>query len=186
MLGSSDGATYHSHVSARERDRLRQEVLEGLGWKILRVWSTDWYKSPKTIIKQIDQTIKEILDTEVHDAAVMKDQGFEKDSHEKWGWQRDAVNVKPVPESQTKQDQSQEDIIARFKLLDTEIRKEFPDTAEDQRLLRKEMVEYFLSKLPIDISEFKETCPARLRTQTSTQEASRYLNRVCQIISEWA
>ena len=114
----------------------------------------------------------------------MKDQGFEKDSHEKWGWQRDAVNVKPVPESQTKQDQSQEDIIARFKLLDTEIRKEFPDTAEDQRLLRKEMVEYFLSKLPIDISE--ETCPARLRTQTSTQEASRYLNRVCQIISEWA
>lgn len=181
-----DGATYHSHVSARERDRLRQEVLEGLGWKILRVWSTDWYKSPKTIIKQIDQTIKEILDTEVHDAAVMKDQGFEKDSHEKWGWQRDAVNVKPVPESQTKQDQSQEDIIARFKLLDTEIRKEFPDTAEDQRLLRKEMVEYFLSKLPIDISEFKETCPARLRTQTSTQEASRYLNRVCQIISEWA
>lgn len=38
-----DGATYHSAVSARERDRLRQEVLEGLGWNFHRVWSTDWF-----------------------------------------------------------------------------------------------------------------------------------------------
>ncbi|WP_374308679.1 DUF4011 domain-containing protein [Methylocella sp.] len=38
-----DGATYHSALWARERDRLRQEVLEGLGWTILRVWSTDWF-----------------------------------------------------------------------------------------------------------------------------------------------
>lgn len=38
-----DGATYHSALWARERDRLRQEVLEGLGWRIHRVWSTDWF-----------------------------------------------------------------------------------------------------------------------------------------------
>jgi hypothetical protein len=37
-----DGATYHSAVWARERDRLRQEVLEGLGWRFYRIWSTDW------------------------------------------------------------------------------------------------------------------------------------------------
>lgn len=38
-----DGATYHRGATARDRDRLRQTVLEGLGWRILRIWSTDWW-----------------------------------------------------------------------------------------------------------------------------------------------
>ncbi|MCD8477324.1 MAG: hypothetical protein LRY68_04965 [Sulfurospirillum sp.] len=39
-----DGATYHSSKSARDRDRLKQEVLEKLGWNIHRIWSVDWFK----------------------------------------------------------------------------------------------------------------------------------------------
>lgn len=38
-----DGAMYHSSAYARERDKIRQSVLEGLGWKLFRVWSTDWW-----------------------------------------------------------------------------------------------------------------------------------------------
>lgn len=41
-----DGASYHSARTARERDRLRQEVLENMGWEIYRIWSTDWIKDP--------------------------------------------------------------------------------------------------------------------------------------------
>ena len=41
-----DGALYHSSRVARDRDRLRQQILEENGWKIYRVWSTDWYLSP--------------------------------------------------------------------------------------------------------------------------------------------
>ncbi len=43
-----DGAAYHSGRSARDRDRIRQEILERLGWKgrIHRIWSTDWYRAP--------------------------------------------------------------------------------------------------------------------------------------------
>ena len=41
-----DGAAYHSARTARERDRLRQEVLENMGWNIYRIWSTDWIKDP--------------------------------------------------------------------------------------------------------------------------------------------
>ena len=40
-----DGATYHSAKSARDRDRLRQEILETHGWRIYRIWSTDWFKN---------------------------------------------------------------------------------------------------------------------------------------------
>ncbi len=41
-----DGAAYHSTRSARDRDRIRQNVLEGLGWAIVRIWSTDWFRNP--------------------------------------------------------------------------------------------------------------------------------------------
>ncbi|PCH94954.1 MAG: hypothetical protein COB84_06845 [Rhodobacteraceae bacterium] len=47
MMGiECDGAAYHSSKSARDRDRTRQEVLEGLGWEIYRIWSTDWFHNP--------------------------------------------------------------------------------------------------------------------------------------------
>lgn len=44
-----DGASYHSGSSVRDRDRIRQEILEGLGWrgKIWRIWSPDWFRNPK-------------------------------------------------------------------------------------------------------------------------------------------
>jgi very-short-patch-repair endonuclease len=47
LLGiECDGASYHSSRSARDRDILRQKVLEGLGWTIYRIWSTDWFRDP--------------------------------------------------------------------------------------------------------------------------------------------
>lgn len=52
-----DGAAYHSSRSARERDRLRQEVLEQLGWRIHRVWSTDWFRSRESCIARIEEAI---------------------------------------------------------------------------------------------------------------------------------
>ena len=38
-----DGAAYHSSRVARDRDRLRQGVLEGLGWTLHRIWGPSWY-----------------------------------------------------------------------------------------------------------------------------------------------
>lgn len=49
-----DGASYHSAHSARDRDRLRQRALEGYGWNIHRVWSTDWFRDPA---KQVDAIV---------------------------------------------------------------------------------------------------------------------------------
>lgn len=52
-----DGASYHSSRSARDRDRLRQSVLEGLGWRFHRIWSTDWFNNRQ---REIDRAIKAI------------------------------------------------------------------------------------------------------------------------------
>lgn len=53
-----DGATYHSARTARERDRLRQTVLEDIGWTIYRIWSTDWVKDPKTEGEKLIEAVK--------------------------------------------------------------------------------------------------------------------------------
>ena len=56
-----DGATYHSSVFARERDKIRQEVLEDLGWKILRIWSTDWWTDKAGSLARLDGALREVL-----------------------------------------------------------------------------------------------------------------------------
>ncbi|MDR0881682.1 MAG: hypothetical protein LBP55_03955 [Candidatus Adiutrix sp.] len=57
-----DGASYHSSASARDRDRLRQEVLEGLGWKLHRIWSTSWFANPKAEADRLREVVKQRLD----------------------------------------------------------------------------------------------------------------------------
>lgn len=53
LLGvECDGASYHSGKTARDRDRIRQSVLEGLGWRIHRIWSTDWWLEPERVFLQ--------------------------------------------------------------------------------------------------------------------------------------
>ncbi|WPY00047.1 Putative helicase domain protein (plasmid) [Candidatus Megaera polyxenophila] len=56
-----DGAAYHSSRSARDRDRLRQEILEGLGWYLYRIWSTDWFEDPGLETKKLRQVITQRL-----------------------------------------------------------------------------------------------------------------------------
>lgn len=56
-----DGATYHSSATARDRDCLRQQILEGLGWNILRIWSTDWWANKEKEIKKIDADLRKLI-----------------------------------------------------------------------------------------------------------------------------
>lgn len=54
LLGiECDGAMYHSAFTARDRDRLRQQILEGLGWKIHRIWSRDWIQNREAEIEKV-------------------------------------------------------------------------------------------------------------------------------------
>ena len=47
LLGiECDGMSYHHSRSARDRDRLRQSVLESQGWTLLRIWGCDWFRQP--------------------------------------------------------------------------------------------------------------------------------------------
>jgi very-short-patch-repair endonuclease len=57
-----DGAMYHSTAYARERDKIRQTVLEGLGWTIMRVWSTDWWVNKPAAFQSLDNALTALLE----------------------------------------------------------------------------------------------------------------------------
>jgi very-short-patch-repair endonuclease len=56
-----DGATYHSAPTARDRDRLRQQQLEALGWRFHRIWSTDWFLRRSDEIERMMQAYREAV-----------------------------------------------------------------------------------------------------------------------------
>ncbi|HKR47110.1 MAG TPA: DUF3320 domain-containing protein [Paraburkholderia sp.] len=56
-----DGATYHRSATARDRDKLREQVLRGLGWEILRIWSTGWWIDAPGTADAIHLRLEELL-----------------------------------------------------------------------------------------------------------------------------
>ena len=56
-----DGSQYHSSRFARDRDKIRQMVLEKLGWNIIRIWSDDWLNNKEYELERIKNKVNEIL-----------------------------------------------------------------------------------------------------------------------------
>ncbi|MFD0817567.1 AAA domain-containing protein [Micromonospora zhanjiangensis] len=65
----TDGHSYHQAHSARDRDRLRQEHLERLGWQFHRIWSTDWYVDPAGETARLVTRWQQAVDRANHAAA---------------------------------------------------------------------------------------------------------------------
>jgi very-short-patch-repair endonuclease len=63
-----DGRTYHSGATARDRDRLRQKILEDLGWKIHRIWSTNWWLDAEGEIAKLHARLVALTSEEGIDA----------------------------------------------------------------------------------------------------------------------
>jgi len=64
LLGiECDGASYRRAAWARDRDRLRDEVLEGLDWHLHRIWSTSWFRDPDKELARIQGRVEEIRRT---------------------------------------------------------------------------------------------------------------------------
>ncbi|HET9179660.1 MAG TPA: DUF3320 domain-containing protein [Terriglobia bacterium] len=57
-----DGASYHSSATARDRDRIRQQILERLGWRIHRIWSPDWVTRNDLEVGRLRQAIETALE----------------------------------------------------------------------------------------------------------------------------
>ncbi len=177
-----DGATYHSAKSTRDRDRLRQEILENLGWRIRRIWSTDWFKNPKAQIQPILQDLDK-LKTPIVEADDLVHKG-EVVSEKVISATQELLDL-PVDEYQYDTDNNidlKERLVSFSKNI---INKNLPHVNDDHRLLRPAMIEALLNHLPCSKAEFLEKMPAYLRISTDVQEAQQYLDDVLELIADY-
>jgi very-short-patch-repair endonuclease len=56
-----DGATYHSAATARDRDKVRGAILRGLGWQLVRLWSTEWWVDKEGALQRLDAALNGLL-----------------------------------------------------------------------------------------------------------------------------
>jgi very-short-patch-repair endonuclease len=157
-----DGATYHSAKSARDRDRLRQEILQGLGWRIRRIWSTDWFLDPEKCLRPI---IEELHGLKTSCELVVEEPEEAENDAEVLGFARP--------------DESLEDALYRFQ--EEVIQAEFRDTPPGKQLLREEMVEALIRIKPRNHDDFLDRIPIALRMGTEARQG-KYLSRVFEVI----
>lgn len=71
LLGiECDGETYRNAKSARDRDRLRKEVLEAMGWRMYRLWSADWNRHRERELQRLVEAIEKAKHQKLLDDAV--------------------------------------------------------------------------------------------------------------------
>jgi hypothetical protein len=79
-----DGASYHSSNTARDRDRLRQQQLESLGWRFHRIWSTDWFMRKEDEVKRAMKGFQAAVDhADKLDAGVVRNGTSSDNGHDK-------------------------------------------------------------------------------------------------------
>lgn len=59
-----DGAAYHSAATARDRDKVRASILESLGWRLLRVWSTEWWTDRQRAADKLHMALETVLEAD--------------------------------------------------------------------------------------------------------------------------
>ena len=81
LLGvECDGAAYHSARTARDRDRLREQVLVGLGWRIHRIWGLSWWRDRATQEDRLRAAIEAAMESTVRDADRAPNGGVGRDA----------------------------------------------------------------------------------------------------------
>lgn len=170
-----DGATYHSAKSARDRDRLRQAILERLGWRIRRIWSTDWFKNPHAelapIVRELHQLKSEPTPVQVEAPREIKTVEAPRPVEE------------PAPTTVSSFSSSSESLREKLIRFNEEvIQHEFPDTPANKRVLRPAMLEALLEFTPTSKYEFLEAVPSYLRQATEGREG-KFIDDIFEIIN---
>ena len=207
-----DGATYHRSKSARDRDRLREEVLNDKGWDIVRIWSTDWFDNPSLqttrLLEKLELLLrKPALDrseytivTEAAQPAGTTETA--QPASEASDVETPAPDAPPAPEVRGEEPSVQpkadaglqeksslteaECFEALRQFRDHVVGNEMVDWEPHRSILREAMIETFVRQRFMDPDEWFEKVPGYLRQGTNPVEKGRYLDRICEIVSRLA
>jgi very-short-patch-repair endonuclease len=206
-----DGARYHSSKSARDRDRLREEVLRGLGWDIVRVWSTDWFDDPDEETRKLVRKLAKLTETSAARAKtdayqfasnVVQQQSLE-DREEPGPGTEPAVAEVPLLEAPngSANGVGVESVLqlistrlgsistveasqALRELRSSVIAKETPNWEPERSILRDSMIEAFVSLRLTNPQDWFKRVPQYQRQNTNPLEKQRYIEQICEIVSK--
>jgi very-short-patch-repair endonuclease len=198
LLGiECDGAMYHSTLSARDRDRLRQEVLENLGWEIERIWSVDWFRDPERELKRVLDRLNQLqhlrkVETPapqvfVDVGALAEDTAFASEKKHKSTRQieglprqlKKALAAKSAPKNVFTREEARAALIELREKIETEC----PDADPSRGLLRQNMLDELLRKRPTDADDWRAKIPLHLRQGTDGEQFKRYGEHVFEILA---
>ncbi len=177
LLGiECDGATYHSSVSVRDRDRLRQEILERKGWFIHRIWSTNWFHARSTEIDRLKRILESKLDEDRKTYAAVAD--FEETPE---------VVLQAAFASEEEIDKEiQEESILLEEALERFWKQNIQPMYSDRSrsILSKNMIKVLVVKRPTNKDEWFESISTDLR-QTINPDEGEFRQDIFDIISEY-
>jgi very-short-patch-repair endonuclease len=206
-----DGAAYHSSKSARDRDRLREDVLNSLGWQLVRVWSTDWFDNPSKETDKLVAKLEQLRMRPVSEmpsypslhraSAIVDPEAVEKaakaTSEEAPPAREPTLEVvKPAPlPSQAKPAfdgtallkgtgklTPAQAVAALEAYRDIVIAPASANWEPERSLLRPAMIETFVQQRITDPNQWYAHVPQFLRQGTNGAEKKRYLEDVCALL----
>lgn len=121
ILGiTTDGKNYASSKVARDRDRLREQVLNGLGWRLYHLWSTDWYRnrdlSSQKLLKAVEDAKVEAFEEEKRKSEELKKLAEKRKAEaEKRAEELRIAREKELEEEKQKENDSEDDVSANIR-----------------------------------------------------------------------
>jgi very-short-patch-repair endonuclease len=163
-----DGATYHSAKNDRDRDRLRQEILEAKGWKIHRIWSTDWFRNREHEIGRL----KSVLEKLVQESASKSVAAATSDA--------ESAETTLFDFTMSRSDDNLRKELEEYRNLT--ILPKSPDI--ERCILRDDMLEAFIKVKPTTADEFRQKLPLNLREKTDPGQME-FLDDILEIIEDF-
>ncbi len=174
LLGvECDGAAYHSSPSVRDRDRLRQEILEGKGWTIHRIWSTSWFHSRPTEIERLKRVIEETLSMARAEAPSSSRESIEA------GTEEAIRSAAPVQAGDVAEALSES--LKRF--WERNIKDQFPDSGSG--ILSDGMIALLCRHMPETKEDWQEAVPLSDRERLDRRQLV-FLPEILELISDYA
>jgi len=162
-----DGATYHSSASARDRDRLREEVLKQRGWRIHRIWSTDWFKNRTIEIERLNKRLQQLVEEDKH---VIREVEELLD-----------VKSSPVPEAETRL--SDKELRSRITTFCLENIPRFEEMQRMDGFLNVELLDILVTYRPTNMSDFRTYVPTDIRANLNNDDV-QYIYDIFDIIEQ--
>ena len=159
---------------------MREEILIKKGWKLHRIWSTDWFKNRDheeerllNVINELSSKIELVPPKKALEKPIKIDAGF---------FDKEELKLDQKLDEQL-------DIEKELRTALTDFRRdeigEKLDEPSDEGILREEVLDFFVINKPTNMDEFHKRIPIRFREDTKPEHLVLYLAKIFDIVKEY-